>query len=73
MLPILVRLTASLRAARTEVAIGMLLGGDRIVGGALLGVASFRGDDGLEGPLGFLCSSDDCNLGDPMDDVDFFL
>ena len=73
MLPTLVRLAASIRAVRTGVAVDMLMNGDESVGGALLYKASFRGDGGLEGFLGFLCRSGDCSLEDPMDDVDFFL
>jgi hypothetical protein len=73
LLPTLVRLAASDRAVRTGVTLGLPIGGDCSVGGALLYDASFRGDAGREGLFALRCGSGDCRRGEPIDAVDFFL
>ena len=60
-----------MRAVRTGVAVGLVLGGEESAGGALLYDASLRGEAGLDGLFGFLGESGDRKLGGPTDAVDF--
>ena len=61
-----------MRAVRIGVAVGLLLGGEENMAGALLYDVSLRGDAGLDGLFDFLCNSGDCSLGEPIDTTDFF-
>jgi hypothetical protein len=74
LLPTLVRLAESIRAAGTGVDVGLFFEGEESVSGALLQDVSFSGDAGRDGLFDFLCRSGDwTSLGEPKDAVDFFL